>query len=195
MTRQTQLHNWTVPTDGDNDYAETFDNWFTALDESVEIRDERSNLNNYDPVSGEKFYSIDTEEIFIGDGSQWVKKETSGKNPTFNNVDAESVSTEKLDSGRNWVDVLSSRATNLRETNDTGADIIIAVSAEASADGTNIGINPIVNNSRIKTTFVTVGTGKRVSESAVVPAGAVYEIEAFGNEADYDIVEWRELRP
>jgi hypothetical protein len=91
--------------------------------------------------------------------------------------------------------VLSSRAANTTETNDTGADIIVSVSAEASADGTNIGINPVVNNSRIKTTFVTVGSGKRVSESAVVPAGAAYKIDAFGNEADYDIVEWRELRP
>jgi hypothetical protein len=103
MTRQTQLHNWKVPTEGDNNYEETFDNWFTAVDESVEIRDVRSNLGNYEPINNQKFYAIDTEEVFIGDGTQWVKKETSGENPTFQDVTADSLNADSI--GNNGSDI------------------------------------------------------------------------------------------
>lgn len=71
MTRETDRHNWTVPTEGDNDYEITFDQFFNDLDSDVEIRDDEQFLSGYDPELGAKFFATDTGVIYIGDGNQW----------------------------------------------------------------------------------------------------------------------------
>jgi len=86
MTRQTSLHGWTVPTEGDENYEDTFDDFFVDLDTNGEIRDVESNLQNYSPKSGAKFVATDTENRYIGDGSTWNKVASSGKNPNFDSV-------------------------------------------------------------------------------------------------------------
>jgi hypothetical protein len=83
MTRQTSLHGWTVPTEGDTDYENTFDDFFVDLDTNGELRDLESNLQNYTPKEGAKFVATDTENEFIGNGTTWNQLQTSGKNPEF----------------------------------------------------------------------------------------------------------------
>jgi len=94
MTRQTSLHGWTVPTEGDENYEDTFDDFFVDLDTNGEIRDVESNLQNYSPKSGAKFVATDTENRYIGDGSTWNKVASSGKNPNFDSVKTDEVTNE-----------------------------------------------------------------------------------------------------
>ena len=89
MARNTDLHNYTVPTTGDTNYDSTFSTYFDEIDTDVPIRDVESNLSNYTPKSGAKFEATDTENVFIGDGSSWNQLATSGKNPTYESVSAE----------------------------------------------------------------------------------------------------------
>lgn len=91
MTRQTSLHGWTVPTEGDENYEDTFDDFFVDLDTNGELRDVESNLQNYSPKSGAKFVATDTENRYIGDGSTWNKVASSGKNPNFESIKAGSL--------------------------------------------------------------------------------------------------------
>jgi hypothetical protein len=93
MTRQTSLHGWTVPTEGDADYENTFDDFFVDLDTNGEIRDVESNLSNYSPKSGAKFVATDTENEYIGDGNNWNQLQTSGKNPNFNSLNTSNETT------------------------------------------------------------------------------------------------------
>ena len=71
MTRDTDRHGWTVPTEGDDEYEITFDQFFTDLDSDVEIRDEEQFLDGYDAELGAKFFATDTGVVYIGDGNQW----------------------------------------------------------------------------------------------------------------------------
>lgn len=86
MTRNTDLHNYTVPTTGDEDYDSTFSTYFDNIDRDVPIRDVKSNLSNYTPKSGAKFEATDTENEFIGDGNTWNQLSTEGPNPSYDSV-------------------------------------------------------------------------------------------------------------
>jgi hypothetical protein len=44
---------------------------FNKLDRDVEIRDQRTNRENYSPTEGAKFLATDTGDVYIGDGSSW----------------------------------------------------------------------------------------------------------------------------
>jgi hypothetical protein len=43
------------------------------LDTDVEIRDAASNLGDYDPVDGAKFLATDSNEIYLGTGTEWTR--------------------------------------------------------------------------------------------------------------------------
>lgn len=55
-----------------------------------EIRDLESNLQNYKPEQGAKFFATDTGKVFFGTGKQWEDIATSGTTPTFTSVNVES---------------------------------------------------------------------------------------------------------
>jgi len=134
MTRQTSLHGWTVPTEGDENYEDTFDDFFVDLDTNGELRDVESNLQNYSPKSGAKFVATDTENRYIGDGSTWNKVVSSGKNPNF-----DSINTDDLIVG---VTRTESKAVTLDEDEaksiDVAGDTIVNVMS-AGAESGNVG--------------------------------------------------------
>lgn len=107
MTRQTSLHGWTVPTEGDGNYEDTFDQFFAEVDTDAELRDIESNLQNYDPKSGAKFTATDTENQFIGDGTTWNKLESSGKNPNFDSLSTNDIDITPAETGNTTVSATS----------------------------------------------------------------------------------------
>jgi len=96
MTRQTTLHNFNVPETGDADYADTFAQYFDSVDNAIEIRDTENNISNYEPQEGAKFTATDSGVIYIGDGSSWTQITSTGINPNFGNVTADSVNTKEI---------------------------------------------------------------------------------------------------
>lgn len=56
------------------------------LETKVPIRDFESNLTDYTPHDGAKFEATDTENVYYGDGSDWIQADSRGQEPTFTNV-------------------------------------------------------------------------------------------------------------
>lgn len=80
---ETDNHDYMVPDPGSEDWHLPLNDNFRTFDTDIEIRDTASNRSNYDPKVGAKFLATDTEEIFVGDGSNWNKLDTSGRSPRF----------------------------------------------------------------------------------------------------------------
>lgn len=72
MTRETEVHGWTVPTQGDNNYEAILSDLFDELDAHTFVRDTEANRTNYTPKADAVYFATDTETIYEGDGSSWV---------------------------------------------------------------------------------------------------------------------------
>jgi hypothetical protein len=181
MTRQTSLHGWTVPTEGDADYENTFDDFFVDLDTNGEIRDVESNLSNYSPKSGAKFVATDTENEYIGDGNNWNQLQTSGKNPNFN-----SVNTDKLSHSLSRNTVAGSRDLNTVYQNNSDVMRLIIVRLEnatgstADLDATLRAENVTPPTTGIGFIDITVDDGKSLTIWGLVGPSEYYELVTFG---------------
>jgi hypothetical protein len=79
----TPNHGYNVPDQGDEDWHQPLNENFEAYDTDIEIRDQESNLGDYDPKAGAKFLATDTETMYVGNGNNWNQLATSGTRPTF----------------------------------------------------------------------------------------------------------------
>lgn len=82
----TENHDYNTPEKGATDWHIPLNENFERIDGDVEIRDEDANRSEYTPKPGAKFLATDTENEYIGDGSEWQKLATSGKSPSFDSV-------------------------------------------------------------------------------------------------------------
>jgi len=79
----TPNHGYNVPDQGDEDWHQPLNENFEAYDTDIEIRDQESNLGDYDPKAGAKFLATDTEAMYVGNGNNWNQLATSGTQPSF----------------------------------------------------------------------------------------------------------------
>lgn len=73
----TENHQYNTPTEGATDWHIPLNTNFEKLDRDVEIRDQESQLDSYQPKEGAKFFAVDTGHTFVGDGSSWSRTPTS----------------------------------------------------------------------------------------------------------------------
>lgn len=81
-------HGYNTPSAGTSDWDIPLNENFELLDRDVEIRDTETNLGNYEAKSGAKFLATDTGNVYIGDGTDWLKLDSRGQDPSFNSVNA-----------------------------------------------------------------------------------------------------------
>ena len=167
-----------------------------------------ANLGSDDtPIVGESFglpsgWSItenaDGEVVIEDSGANVVlrRDETAGEWVT-DSIDAESVSTENLDTGRTWQEVRESRSFDTVETNDTDSEIKFAIVFEGSADGTTAGLIPRVDgDAPLGAINYFIDSDERNNTPVItVPSGSTYQIDAGEDTGDYDIFRWAEFRP
>jgi len=67
----TENHGFDTPTEGATDWATPLNQNFEELDTAVELRGRESELDNYEPKSGAKFYAVDTGNAYVGTGTAW----------------------------------------------------------------------------------------------------------------------------
>lgn len=84
----TENHNYNTPQEGAVDWHLPLNENFRQLDVDIELRDVESNLSNYTPAAGSKFFATDTERVFIGDGNGWQALSSFGRSPTLDAVRA-----------------------------------------------------------------------------------------------------------
>jgi|AntRauTorcE11898_2_1112593.scaffolds.fasta_scaffold00113_24 hypothetical protein len=63
---------YNVPELGTTDWHIPLNENFERLNREIEIRDLKSNLEEYDPTNGSKYLATDTGEVYLGDGEQWT---------------------------------------------------------------------------------------------------------------------------
>ena len=69
----TDNHAYNTPTEGTLNWHVPLNDNFANLDVDVEIRDANENRGDYEPKQGAKFLATDTADVYVGDGSQWVR--------------------------------------------------------------------------------------------------------------------------
>lgn len=69
----TENHSYNTPEKGSTDWNVPVNNNFERLDRDVEVRDVESQLNNYAPKNGAKFFATDTGAVYVGNGSEWTE--------------------------------------------------------------------------------------------------------------------------
>ena len=62
---------YTTPAEGTVNWHVPLNENFERLDRDIEIRDVEANRSEYDPVSGGKFFAIDSGAMYTGDGESW----------------------------------------------------------------------------------------------------------------------------
>jgi len=80
---KTPNHGYNVPNEGQEDWHVPLNENFEQFDADIEIRDVSSNRDQYEPKEGAKFLDTDTGEMFVGTGSQWTPIQTTGNQPTL----------------------------------------------------------------------------------------------------------------
>ena len=70
---KTPNHSYNTPEEGESDWHTPLNDNFEALELDVEIRDEDSEKDTYDPEEGAKFLATDTGVVYEGDGDEWVE--------------------------------------------------------------------------------------------------------------------------
>lgn len=81
-------HDYNVPSKGTSNWHVPLNENFRRLDADVEVRDVEAAIDEYRPKSGAKFLAIDTERMFIGDGTNWNELASSGRSPRLDSVRA-----------------------------------------------------------------------------------------------------------
>ena len=79
-------HQYNTPQKGTRDWHTPLNENFKKLDVDVEVRDTESNLEDYQPKAGAKFFATDSEVIYIGDGTTWHPLKTTGQRPELESV-------------------------------------------------------------------------------------------------------------
>jgi len=64
---------YSTPPKGATDWHAPLNNNFETLDRDVPIRGSEDDLSQYDPVEGAQFTACDTGNVFVGNGSEWIK--------------------------------------------------------------------------------------------------------------------------
>ena len=67
----TPNHEYNVPDQGDQDWHQPLNENFEEFEVDIELRDQESNLGDYDPTDGAKFLATDTGVVYLGDGTDW----------------------------------------------------------------------------------------------------------------------------
>ena len=67
----TPNHEYNVPAQGDQDWHQPLNENFEEFEVDIELRDQESNLGDYDPSNGAKFLATDTGVVYLGDGTDW----------------------------------------------------------------------------------------------------------------------------
>lgn len=82
----TENHPYNTPEKGAKNWHVPLNQNFEQLDTDVEIRDVESNRSQYTPKAGAKFKATDTGAEFLGDGSNWSRLASTGRDPSFRSV-------------------------------------------------------------------------------------------------------------
>lgn len=69
----TDNHGFDTPEQGTSDWAAPLNRNFERLDAAVEVRDQESERDTYQPKTGAKFYAVDTGNVYVGNGSEWTQ--------------------------------------------------------------------------------------------------------------------------
>lgn len=81
-------HNYEKPSKGATDWHIPLNGNFNELDTDVEIRDLEENRGAYTPKQGAKFFSTDTENVYVADGENWKRLGSRGKQASFESIES-----------------------------------------------------------------------------------------------------------
>ncbi|WP_251342431.1 hypothetical protein [Haloplanus halophilus] len=110
-------------------------------------------------------------------------------------LDANAVSTEKIDSSPGYSWSAEDRSFDTVYNAPSDKDIYFVVSAEAEADNTLVNLGVYIDGSFRVSPSESVDSGDRVLTPVYrIPAGVSYELRAFGDSGSYTINNWNELR-
>lgn len=155
-------HDYNTPEKGTSDWHVPLNENFEQIDEDVEVRDEDAKRSEYTPKPGAKFLATDTENEYVGDGSEWQKLASSGKSPSFDSVETAELrhTTEDAGTRRKLLDTVEKTGEDERIDYDTGKlPMFDAYEVNFSVKGgLSCKVNDVDHNQRYE--YVTRTSGK-----------------------------------
>ncbi|PSP58030.1 hypothetical protein BRC73_07895 [Halobacteriales archaeon QH_7_66_37] len=134
----TPNHEYNVPAQGDQDWHQPLNENFEEFEVDIELRDQESNLGDYDPSDGAKFLATDTGVVYLGDGTDWnatflvAEYDDSTGEATISGT----LATSKLDVGSISGSLTAPTSASTATANSTPAAVVAAVASVASAVAT-----------------------------------------------------------
>jgi len=93
----TENHDYNIPTVGESDWHIPLNENFCRIDTGVEIRDQESSLEQYEPKDGAKFLATDSGKVYLGDGNKWRRLSVTRGDTEFDSLRAASSSVTDRD--------------------------------------------------------------------------------------------------
>lgn len=159
---ETPNHGYNVPNRGVQDWNVPLNENFQQYDTDIEIRDTESNRGNYEPKAGAKFLATDTERVYVGDGSNWQRMESTGTDSTLSSLEVSNrltanaaeaasirTSTLQLTSGSsNTLQISASDDTVVSAASQSTSDTAVALQGEvAGSSGKSEGVRGVSRSS------------------------------------------------
>jgi len=130
------------------------------------------------------------ESLEITDGSLEMN---GGDVNNAGTVGTEALEADKADTRSGYNDVTSSRSFNTTETNNTGSDLDVIVTAESTADATDIILYSKVGGTATDQNYdPSADSGSRYSVKVTVPNGSDYEVNLSGDVSQINLQTWVE---
>jgi hypothetical protein len=169
----TENHGYNTPREGATDWHIPLNENFEQIDRDVEIRDTEAKRSEYAPRAGAKFLATDTENEYLGDGSEWQKLATSGKSPSFDSVETRELR-QTTDGGGTRRELLDTASSEDRLDHDTGElPAFDAYEVNFSVDGgLSCRVNDVDHNQRYEAVLKTSGElAAHLSDDSERPTG------------------------
>jgi len=153
-------------------------------------------LNNLDLPAGAQIDEDGGDLVIRDSGGSIVLRRDEGAG-TWDFVSGDltgiaSLEAAKADTRGGYSELSSSRALDTTETNNSGSDMNVSINLVPTSDGSFI-------RARLKVGGENVSRYKKICDlneggnvSAVVPDGSTYQLEAFGDTANYELQTWYE---
>lgn len=77
----TDNHRYNTPTEGTQNWDVPLNENFERMDVDVEVRAPETDRDQYEPKDGAKFFATDTGATFVGNGSEWMRVDSTGQAP------------------------------------------------------------------------------------------------------------------
>lgn len=200
----TDNHGYNTPSEGTPNWDAPLNTNFERMDVDIEVRAPEDDRDRYQPKDGAKFFATDTGSVYVGNGSEWLSIDSTGKLPQVQAINSPDINCDQY--------VLNHPGETLSERLQSALDALpggqgtVYVTARADGEPWEWGGDLVVDPTNYRGVEIVVGHSVRIEyDGTGVPLtfdshgqhqGDRHQIRLVGGEwvATGDATGWLRLR-